>query len=342
MPLLYAGTGYDPFPESRKPRGGTAAGIDTNLPQTSMEELQKKYLSQIPRADIPSDPEKIYGGLMGPARQDVNRATEQIGLGLQKHATGGSSYEDMLSRYLPGAIEPLADVASRASAQSQEFAQKGAVAQGQHDVARVSAANEMAAAERSMQNEMRRFMLDLKARIQMAEREIAAKERMAASQARSQAHLARINNNAAMERQRVQVNAQMEAQRFGQTQENYRNNVRMQVYDKWYTGNIAHQERQDALAAAEFASKYGRTGVPTQGKPLPTVPGGPATGTGYWSFGGQSGMVGPGGTQPTQAFPGMTYQQGYYGPPQGTFQDWNQYQPEPFTQEQRDARFRSM
>jgi hypothetical protein len=299
-----------------------------------MESLQQKYLAQIPKANIPSDPEKIYGSMMAPARQDVNRATEQIGLGLQKHATGGSSYEDMLSRYLPGAIEPLADVASQSATASQEFGQRGAVAQNQADVARVSAANEMAATERQMQDEQRRFMLDLKARVQMAEREISAKMRIASNQARSQEHLARINNNAAMERQRIMVNAQQETQKFGQTQENYRNNVRMQVYDKWYTGNIRHQERQDALDVGRFASKYGR-----QPKPVQPRVGQPRPGTGSWQFGtganARSGSFGGGGFQDTQAYPGMGYEQGYYGPPQE-----DQYSRPQFTQEQRDARFR--
>ena len=332
MPLLY-GKGFDPLYEKRKSTIAAAGGGDT--PQSSLESLQQKYLAQIPKANIPSDPEKIYSSMMGPARQDVNRATEQIGLGLQKHATGGSSYEDMLSRYLPGAIEPLADVASKAATAGQEFGQRGAVAQSQADMARVSAANEMAATERQMQDEQRRFMLDLKARVQMAAREIAAKERMARTQARSQEHLARINNNAAMERQRVMVNAQMETQRFGQTQENYRNNVRMQVYDKWYSGNIRHQERQDILDAQRAASRYGRTGVRTAGKPLPQV-GTQRPGTGAWRFGDRSGTVGPGGYRETEAYPDMTYESGYYGQPQSPapFQ--------PFTQEQREARFRSL
>jgi hypothetical protein len=355
MPLLY-GKGFDPLYEKRK--STIAAGGGGGGAETSLQSMQEKYLSQMPKANIPSDPDKIYGSMMGPARQDVNRATEQIGLGLQKHATGGSSYEDMLSRYLPGAIEPMADMASRSATASQEFAQKGAVAQGQADMQRVSYANEMAATEKNMQNEQRRFMLDLKARVSMAEREIAAKMRIAQSQARSQEHLARINNNAAMERQRVLVNAQQETQRFGQTQENYRNNVRMQVYDKWYTGNLQHQERQDALDAGRFKSRYGtqpKTEQPRVGQPRP--------GTGSYQFGtgpdARSGSFGGGGFQDTQAYPGMTSNEGYYGPPQDSSQFYgsretggfgyggnpdarNLFNYDPMTQQQKDERFRSL
>jgi len=330
MPLLY-GKGFDPLYEKRK---STQAAGGGDSAQQSMESLQQKYLAQIPKADIPSDPEKIYGSMMAPARQDVNRATEQIGLGLQKHATGGSSYEDMLSRYLPGAIEPMADLASKSATAGQEFGQRGAIAQNQADVARVSVANEMAAAERQMQDEQRRFMLDLKARISMAEREISAKERIALQGARSQEHIARINNNAAMERQRVIANAQMETQKYSQTQQNYRNNLRMQVWDKQVTGQNRVAMRRENRYATEFASRYpnvGRTGVGTTGKPLPQI-GTQRPGTGSWRFGDRSGQIGPSGFQDTQAYPGMDVDQGYYGPPQS-------YPPfEPFTQEQKDAR----
>jgi hypothetical protein len=262
MPLLYGG-GFDPLASKRK-RGVGRGGYDDlfkdyNMaaPQTSLEDLTKKYLAGVPKVDIPSDPEAIYGGLVEPARRDVTQATEKIGLGLQKHAAGGSSYEDLLARYLPGAIEPLADVASKASAQAQEFGQRGAVASAQQEQARFNAAKDMALAERGMQEEGRRFMLDLKARIQMAEREIRAKERIALQGARSAEHAARISANARREVARIAANAQMETTRFAQTQENYRNNVRMQVYDKWYGGLLKQGERRDIMTGTELASRLG-------------------------------------------------------------------------------------
>lgn len=271
MPLLYGG-GFDPLRDKRKGASSVGGGsfdamfkqYDLQAPSASLEDLTKKYLANVPKVDITTDPEKLYENIMGPARGDVQGATERIGLSLQKHATGGASYEDMLSRYLPGAIEPLADVASKAGEAGQKFAQTGEIAMAQQEQARFGAAKEMAIAERSMQEEGRRFMLDLKARIEMAEREIRAKERIALSQARSAEHAARISANARMEVARITANAQMETTKFAQEQENYRNNIRMQVYDKWYSGLLKQGERRDIMAGTEMTSRLGAGTTPTQ------------------------------------------------------------------------------
>jgi hypothetical protein len=257
MPLLYGGS-YKTNKQSSGLGGGYGEAFDeyNTSPVPSLEELQQKYLGQMEAPDIPRDPEKIYEGMMGPARTDVQGAQEKIGLGLQRYATGGSSYEDMISRYLPGATEQMADVASKAGVASTEFAQKGEVAQSQAMVARQQVANEMAVADKQIQEDSRRFMLDMKARIEMAEREIRAKERIALQQARSAEHIARIRSNAEMERARIAANASMETTKYAQEQENYRNNVRMQVYDKWYTGNLEHMERQDIMAGTDQAGRY--------------------------------------------------------------------------------------
>jgi hypothetical protein len=264
MPLLYGGS----YNQNKKPLG-YGSGYDAafseygSAPLPSIEELQKKYLGQLPEPNIPRDPEKIYEGIMGPARGDVQGAQEKIGLGLQKYATGGSSYEDMLSRYLPGATEQMADVASKAGVASTEFAQKGEIAQQQSLVARQRVANDMAIAEKQIQEDSRRFMLDMKARIEMAEREIRAKERIALQGARSAEHIARIRANADLERSRIAANAQMETTKYSQTQENYRNNVRMQVYDKWYSGQLKLGERRENRLGIEMASRFPNVGNPT-------------------------------------------------------------------------------
>ncbi len=255
MPLLYGGSynqkkgagpsGYEDFFSSYK-EGATP----------DLASLQKKYMGMVPKVDIETDSQNLYENIMGPARQDVQGAQEKIGLGMQAKATGGSSYEDMLARYLPGATEQMADVSSKAGVAGEQMAQTGQIATAQAETARFRAASDMAIAEKSIAEEGRRFMLDLKARIQMAEREIRAKERIALQQARSGEHIARIRANAQRESARIQANAQMEATKFSQEQENYRNNVRMQVYDKYFTGQLKLGERKENRLGTQFGAKF--------------------------------------------------------------------------------------
>ena len=260
MPLLYGGS-YRTNKQSTGIGGGDYGFEEYgNTAVPSLESLQQKYLSKLEMPDIPRDPEKIYEGMMGPARGDVQGAQEKVGLGLQKFATGGASYEDMLARYLPGATEQMADVASKAGAASTEFAQKGEVAQTQAELARQRVANDMAIADKEIQEDSRRFMLDMKARIEMADREIRAKERIALQQAKSAEHIARIRANADLERARIAANAAMETTQYAQTQENYRNNVRMQSYDKWQSGQLALGERRENRLGTEFASRFPNVG----------------------------------------------------------------------------------
>ena len=284
MPLLYGGSynqkkgagpsGYEDFFSSYK------EGAPPDLAS-----LQKKYMGMVPKVDIETDSQKLYENIMGPARGDVQGAQEKIGLGLQARATQGSSYEDMLSRYLPGATEQMADVASKAGQAGEQLAQTGQIASAQQETARFRAASDMAIAEKSIAEEGRRFMLDLKSRIQMAEREIRAKERIALQQARSAEHVARIRANAQRESARIQANAQMEATRFSQEQENYRNNVRMQTYDKYFTGQLELGERKETRLGVETATKYppGKPGQIPQGPPDY----GDTTGIGPVSYGGK-------------------------------------------------------
>lgn len=298
MPPLYNQSNWPISPYQRAGRQTSVFDeYGANKPQQSISELTNKYLANVPKVNIQSQPEKLYESIMGPARQDVTKATEEIGLGLQKYAGGGSSYEDMLARYLPGAIEPLAKTAAEASTQAQQMGQAGAIAKQQSEIARYNAAKEVATVETQIREESRRFMLDLKAKMQIAERELDAKRAISLSQARSAEHIAQINANAEKERAMIAANAQMEATQFAQTQENYRNTARMQVYDKWFSGQLDLGQKKALLDATEQASKYG---VQT--------PSSPGAGTGTWNFGNRSGTVSPGGITEN---PDYQYPQGH-------------------------------
>jgi len=216
---------------------GTPETATASVPQVG--DLMADYRTKI---NIDTDPTKIYEGMMAPARGDLSRAQSDIALGMQKYAGRGSSYEDMLARYLPGATKQLADVASQASVESEKFAQAG-------QVAREQLASSMAQVDATLREQRYQFVENLKNQMAMLEKELEAKERIAMAQARSAEHAAQIQANASVERQRLASQAEMEIQRFSQQQQNLRHQMTMQVYDQ-------HYGRQDVTAATQVAAPY--------------------------------------------------------------------------------------
>lgn len=246
--------------------GGGGASMDFNIPEPDVRGSMQRYMADMPQIDIPRDPAGIYEGMMGPARQEYERGVSTAGLKLQSMAGRGTSYEDLLARYLPGTVAPIAEASAQAGVASQKFAQAGEVAQTEAELTRTQMAAEIAQREQAMKLDRGQFMAELRSRIEMQERELRSRERVALSQARSAEHATQIRANADRERARIVSRAQQETTKYVQTQENYRTRMRMQVFDKYQT-------RQTDLQATELAT---RLRGPQAARPRPT-PSRPAT-----------------------------------------------------------------
>jgi hypothetical protein len=254
--------------------------------------LSSKYLQDLPGIDIETDPSKLYEQQIGGFRQDVQGAMTQAGQqAISMAAQSGREVSDVMARYLPEAVKGFgrgaADVATGASQQAQQ----GQVAKSELEQRRAGMANEMARFDASAQQQQFQFMTQLKTQYQQHREQMANNLRVAQQQATSQRQLQSIQNAHNMQMQQLKNQFAMQAQAYGEQQANARQSMMLRTYDKWKEAGTLQAGRDQTLRGAGAVIE-----APPVMSPPPDAGGLPRpSGTGTWSFGGQSGSFGGGG-----------------------------------------------
>lgn len=213
-----------------------------------LSDLSAKYLQDIPQSDIQTDPSKLYEGMAGGFRSDVEGAMTEAGQrAISQAATSGREVADVMARYLPEAVKGFGRGAADIASSAGQLAQQGQVAKSELDLKRTDMANQMARFDQAAQQQQHQFMTQLQTEYQMNRERMANNLRVAQSQASSQREIQSINNSHQMQMQQMRQQFSMKAAQYSQSQQNARQAYQLRTYSELEKGRQSIANRAQTM-----------------------------------------------------------------------------------------------